>query len=1578
MNDPLEQIYAGVIFVTYVVEKVPIEDNTGVSIGNTTYYYQIFNWGINVYEEIDFGSTISNGLVYLGGWIFDQDNGDEGSRFNVVYPPENIMPSETWELILYDEFTSIDTNTWYTRASSEASSWGYPLSDGDNLVLTPNDDGEYGQAWLNWEIDSDFIAEFSFWIGGGTDAGADGLVFMFYKSKDYSPSTGGSLGFSGSGTYYGFGIEVDTYGNRDADPYGTGTSDTAGHIAIIQDTYSTHLASYAVPRSVLRGQWHTIRVKVIEDNVKVWFDDDLIINYTDPVFLDRTYKWMGFSAATGGLNDYHKIGYFKLWVRNPGCEGEDIYNEKDYSNGESIGIFNNDTRVGMGAVYHDLSFSGTAQATSKIVVYNEGNQTNDGMQDSEDYIYFAVNLSKFNASNGDTVSLSYTVFPWNATNSVATSEAKFDTLVNMFKNPLETEVNRTEKFKIRVKVRVIDAAGEVIPNANVTLTNNTLKYTGFTDKNGEIVFDVYRVKYQFIAKITNNINVTYENSSLEIAYNDTSQWHYYNLTDTVVIKFKEIYRVVLTAYAADNETILQNGLLSLNDSSNIYTGYTNLTGDLEFYIQSGTWSIMFNHTSTDEVWDYFNLTLIGYGQIASNTRKYNLQVNKDMTLRLIDVNATQPPEITWLELYETSSTCEKYWNEIVTIKVKFYRTLNKDLIDGNITWFVVDESDILYIKGSVDTSNGIATFTVNTSYLLPDRNYIIIINSSKIYTSPPSEGFALPSPINVFLIVNARPTDMSVTINPSSTVYYLEEVYVTVVLKDYFTGDSISQANTTVKISGIQGYIQLTEISTGTYQAYLPTLDSGIYTITVTAEKGNYTTVREEYILRVMERPTSISAPISIEIPWNATYSFTVDYIDTRLNTHISSAHAVYKILNSRTGKIIVPETSLTEKSDHYIVKINIYGNNLQEENYLIQLIMGKKNYINQTITIPFTIKLRQTSLEKETSTIKVYYGETFSLKVYFYDLDNASSPIINAISNYTISDFETGDIVKQGDLASMNNGTYYLGFDTSSLRVKNYYITITVYKEHYSSASVSINLIIEPIPTTAYASKLSDSIEWGLYSVFYIMYNDSRTNTGVNADKAVFEITNGSSWSSGEIPLVLIDNGVYKLNISTIDYHLSPGTYKITITLEKLYHENKTIVLTLTITEIETYAYAQPANVTLYWGEETEIKVFYNMTREKTFINTTATYAVKDLDNGTTIEIEGLIQTKDGYYLVQLDSSLLTDEHRYVITITFTKTYYVSATVTIYVKVLPIPVSTSVTPPITDLTWGDDFNFTLVLINTLNQTYLTDVSITLLVLVEGEIVNVGNAITYMTANNTFIITVKSGLLNTSAYTIRLIITKVHYDIPNIEMVARIHPVEITVTMRTEKTVYKNPVTSTATTTVEITLIQAGTGTPVTGATLTILVMRGETEILRVTAVESEYYPGVYVAKIDWTNIEPGDYTLRVVINSIQRGGYETSEANIISATGTVELGTSVDYLGGSTVIAGKPYPNLLVYPVIIATFIAVGFVSYKYYAWIKLPVEVRELINLIKAIQKNIFEYESPPREEVFKDVLRKQLALE
>ncbi|MHA1610015.1 MAG: hypothetical protein ACTSUJ_08465, partial [Candidatus Njordarchaeales archaeon] len=162
-----------------------------------------------------------------------------------------------------------------------------------------------------------------------------------------------------------------------------------------------------------------------------------------------------------------------------------------------------------------------------------------------------------------------------------------------------------------------------------------------------------------------------------------------------------------------------------------------------------------------------------------------------------------------------------------------------------------------------------------------------------------------------------------------------------------------------------------------------------------------------------------------------------------------------------------------------------------------------------------------------------------------------------------------------------------------------------------------------------------------------------------------------------------------------------------------------------------------------------------------------------------------------------------------------------------------------------------------------------------------------------------------------------------------------------------------------------------------TNAVVYVNLVRGEKIIATIEATESKDNPGVYVAYIDWSKVEPGDYTISVEVREITRNTYKASAAQVTTIQGVTAVGVSVDYLGGSTVIAGRRYPNLVIYPILLAIFAAIGFAGYWYYSWIRLPIEVREVIRLMKAIKKGKYEYPAPTREEAVREVLAEYLGI-
>lgn len=167
---------------------------------------------------------------------------------------DNIAIAQKEESLFVSDDFSTDSGMWnYVTEianidSGQIYSW-QPYRDEANqyLVLTENRNYQAGVIWLKQDIFSPFTVEFKYKAGGGN--GADGLVFMFYKKKDYLPYDGGGLGFTTlSGgpitptSVPGYGIEFDNY-NNGFSPGGHGQfEDPSGnHIALIKDNTNNHL-----------------------------------------------------------------------------------------------------------------------------------------------------------------------------------------------------------------------------------------------------------------------------------------------------------------------------------------------------------------------------------------------------------------------------------------------------------------------------------------------------------------------------------------------------------------------------------------------------------------------------------------------------------------------------------------------------------------------------------------------------------------------------------------------------------------------------------------------------------------------------------------------------------------------------------------------------------------------------------------------------------------------------------------------------------------------------------------------------------------------------------------------------------------------------------------------------------------------------------------------------------------------------------------------------------------------------------------------------------------------------------------
>lgn len=219
--------------------------------------------------------------------------------------------------LVYDDFGT-RTEFWHYVGSANID------HENEYLTLTNPNSDQAGVIWLKEPVKGPFVAEFSYNVGGGT--GGDGLVFMFYKDRNYLPGKGGCLGFTprtGQGFLQlssrctsnqgGYGIEFDgskSISSEFAD-YPGDTSEN--HVALIRASAGNHIERVDEPKTE-DGAWHKVRVEVGMNDVTVLLDGQTLLSWQGPI--ERTYSGLGFSASTGGLTNWHIIGDVSIHLQD--------------------------------------------------------------------------------------------------------------------------------------------------------------------------------------------------------------------------------------------------------------------------------------------------------------------------------------------------------------------------------------------------------------------------------------------------------------------------------------------------------------------------------------------------------------------------------------------------------------------------------------------------------------------------------------------------------------------------------------------------------------------------------------------------------------------------------------------------------------------------------------------------------------------------------------------------------------------------------------------------------------------------------------------------------------------------------------------------------------------------------------------------------------------------------------------------------------------------------------------------------------------------------------------------------------
>jgi len=1726
-TDPLLKTYEGVIFVTYVVEDVPLYDNViQDDCANVTYMYRIFPSYIIVTEKVKWRLDETRASYYLAGWVFDQDDG-VGSTFNYVYTPDGITNMST---ATYPALTGSINTSWNLWTIVDTTYTGLPVIQVFRIYLTAGShtiniytygDDYYSGSWANDDPYGRVMDPDGNWLpltairGSSIDNGyavwgdggyySEGVAFSFNAPKDgyYFIFVGAVDDDNEEGSFTAnmdFRVVVDGKTKF----YGTVYT---GHITVENDL------SYVIPRTAISVFDFTPSPDVLNIQHDITVDWTPTDHDLDVVVFNPNGGIVNYSIAAGGPPEtvsftpttehyttlvirYDGTGTSNLAIDitcHAGAEYEDFYGSNAAWD-RVLFVHDTESRA-VGFVLLEQDLTSITYATRNLTWYNEGN-------DSEiDYIYWALLLKDVIASASASIYVTCAVYPWSPTETTLQERInKFENFYSQITNKLSVTLADVERYKIRAIIDVRDEDNSPIPNAEVAFVNATgsIEYTAYTNKSGIAEIDVIRKSYTIKVTLT-TANITYVNDSVT---KDYSTFNYIIHSDTTLIKFKNLVKIKIKAYTNTiPRQIVQDGDVYLNNSQVVIHGRTNLTGWFETYVQIGQWTLRFNATKTVSE-DYDNITVYYDPDLqydAGTGRKIDLCINQGSTYYLVDNDIKSPPHTTMLRLHNTPTGFSVYWKENITINVnmtlKNSSTGEVMMWNGTLHWYILDPSGNCVLHGDVNPcGNGTFTFEINTSQISAGVTYTILINATPNYAKP---GVLKPSPLYISLDVKKRPLDVDITFEPSNIIFWNESLTVHVYVRDGLTPETaIIGANVYMEIYGPEKTITLTfnDLRNGEYRnvsTHIP-LDVGSYTAIIHIEKNNYVVINKAYTIVIKERPTYCVAPTYVEIPWTERYNLEIKYIDERYDLPITDAYAEYNLTDATIGATLLSGT-LTYKDDKYVATLNL--TDISEGTYIICIFMGKKNYENMTYTLTFVVRARRTLAEPDTTRLSVIYGERIIVRVSYYDEDFGKY-IAGASTTYTITAVGVETTPITGTLNDLNNGTYVLNISSEIIgMLGSFIIKISLSKKYYESKTVSITLVIDPIPTDADATATTVSTEWGIPIDVNISYI-TREGIKVTNANATFVIKYSGAIIYRE-NLTEIEAGLYRLylNSSIIvnDTNYVFGTYTVYVYLGKRFHENQTIVITWTIEQIIAYcnprelpleiewgmnitityelwyyrnekeypilgataileviekdkviykvslielgngkyllnlnttmfineshprlgAYTLkiiftrkyfktfeafvsltvnpistvnptpiPPNATLYWGEDINITIEWRRLRDYVkIVNAIANITVLVEGTPITIPADAVTITEfDGTYILHVDSSKLEDNIMYEILVQFEKPFYESKTCSIYITVEPIPATAVLSTTELKVTWGDDANVSLTIID----TYGEGVSGVEIIISDAIPSNSISVIEIGEGNYT--IFVRSGLLTAGTnYTLYLEFRKEHYNIPPRRLLIVVKKVQVKVEIETSTTVWKSisPFDyGKATSKLTIRVFELPTNIPV-NVTGSVLINNETIGWINETVMTS---PGTYEISISWDRIEPGTYELKIRILVLKRGKYVGSwdiiVAPVIYINGarsdTLSTIVNVDFVSGHERIFGVAIPKIYFWSLIGLLLIGVGAGFVKFIMWWRLPVEVKELIKIIKDVKKGMYEYKVPPRREILIELIKKELGIE
>jgi hypothetical protein len=701
-------------------------------------------------------------------------------------------------------------------------------------------------------------------------------------------------------------------------------------------------------------------------------------------------------------------------------------------------------------------------------------------------------------------------------------------------------------------------------------------------------------------------NITIDTTKLNIGEN-------YLLLDAIKTEYNPIIDLVITIEILPIDTDLQlfiNGLnrtlekaydVTLGESINVTISYNNTEGGQNEFINDAS-VILFGLGSNKNLTEIpsearYNITInsmdlgIGITYLTISVQKqyyksqsivFRIQVNqRNSYLDNIIIDGIE------------RTTFEIAWNELFSITVSHNDTESNQFLSGSTVQIQGTGFSAVFIEGIEDKYE----ITLNSSDLKIGIKYLTITALNVNYS--------IASQL-IVITVTPKPTEIDLYLNSTNmtSIRYISvklDELVNVSVNFFSISDEQIILGASINLAGLpQSPISLMYVN-GWYQTILDTkmIGVGIYTVTITAISGNYTTKSIYWTLSITQRETGLDLYLNnlnrtlertIQIQYNMTINVSVNYFETQTNNIIIPANIVLK-------NTILGEFSIDFANGWYQYQFN--SMTLGIGVHTITLIASNVNSTYQYLTFTVTVVQRNSGLNltlnsQEIILIQTQLGENITIGANYYD-ENGLYLIDPATVLLTRSGFGS-------ELMPILNNVYSFELNTSSIGVGLHTYVITASATYSLQRTIQFTVIVNK--RDAGLSLYANGTNITTSKAFEIQLGSFINISASYFDNAFFSLIESATvqlTQSSQTPTIIsLQNGCYQSLINTNTLGIGIFTFSLIATSENNSQQSIQFTITVIKRASNLHLFIDTNNITLIksyqvqLGANLNISVFY------------------------------------------------------------------------------------------------------------------------------------------------------------------------------------------------------------------------------------------------------------------------------------------------------------------------------------------------------------------------------------------------